>query len=489
MDQMKPPTERELSRYADKWNFGEPSADETDAWRTTAETWFDALDPLAEFEVATSGDRESRTPTDAEDPNAAYVTRTDIRGTGGGRLDGVTVAIKDNIAVADVPMTCGSRALAEHRPAADATVVRRVLDAGGTITGKTTMSEFALGGDEGSMRFRRPRHPADPDRYPGGSSSGSAVAVAEGSADVALGSDTAASIRCPAAFCGLVGIKPTPGLVSTRGFVGFAPSLDAIGTLSRDVRRGALLLQTIAGEDGADERTFGRGTGAYLRAAERGRTDAPAAVSVGVPESVRADTEVAGAFETALDALETAGATVDRIAIPGYEHALPAWLAIAATEFRASFGSLGDDRTGELLAADGDGPREFGPSLREFLACAEHLRRIGAGRIYRSALRARTRVADGVEHALDAVDVIAMPTMPTVAPRWDERTTDHEGGPLGSAANTAPFNVSGHPAVSIPCGRAEGLPVGLQLVGPRYREERLLRIASSFEAVLDASAE
>ena len=487
MGRRTPPTETELARYAADWGFESPTDEELIAWRAAAETWIDALDPLTEFEESVPKDRGWRRPIDAEDPNAAYLARTEIRSAADGPLAGVAVAIKDNIAVAGVPMTCGSRALADYRPTADAAVVRRILDAGGTIAGKTTMSEFALGGDEDSMRFRRPCHPTDPDRYPGGSSSGSAVAVAEGSADTALGSDTAASIRCPAAFCGIVGIKPTHGLVPTHGFVGFAPSLDVVGTLSRDIRRGALLLETIAGEGGGGGRP-GRGVGAYSRAAERGRSDVPETVSIGVPERARADDAVADAFETALDDLEAAGVTVERITIPGYGRALPAWLAVAATEFRSYLAAYGDDPvSGAVATAVEERTHECGPSLREFLVCAEHLRRAGAERLREGAQRARTRATDGIRRALNAVDVLATPTMPTVAPRWVDRNTGGEGEFLGSVANTAPFSVSGHPAVSIPCGRADGFPVGLQLVGRQFGEARLLRIAAAFEAVVDPS--
>lgn len=315
MTEKIPLSDADLRDSAAKWGFELPADEDRDEWRMTAAAWSEALHSLTDLEEEISDDREYWVPTPAEDPNAAYFTRTDIVDHQKGELAGTRIAIKDNISVAGVRMTCGSQAVTNYQPPTDATVVERILAAGARIVGKTTMSEFAIGGSRETMRFRLPRHPSNPDRYPGGSSSGSAIAVAEGSADAALGSDTAASIRCPAAFCGVVGIKPTSELVSQHGFVGFAPPLDALGVLSRTVKGGAAVLESIAGEDPVDPRTVDREAGEYTHAADCGAKHPPTDITVGIPDSLGADAGVSDVVEEALNEFADAGATLKRVTI------------------------------------------------------------------------------------------------------------------------------------------------------------------------------
>lgn len=488
---MHEPTEEAILSAADA--AGLPSDEETAAALADKFAQQDAiLEALDTFDGPDADKwthRDYWDPDPDGDPLGAYLTRCDVGG-GAGPLDGLTVTVKDNIAVAGVPMTCGSPLLSEFVPREDATVVDRLLDQGARVVGKANMDEFAFGGDESTMRLRLARNPHDTDRQPGSSSAGAGIAVATGQADVAIGSDTGGSIRFPAAWCGVVGVKPTRGLVSHHGFVQFAKTLDNVGVLAGDTATVADALTAIAGEDLHDERTRGARVGDYGAAVNRGRDADPDGLTIGLPEELFGNApEHDDIVRDALTELEAAGATLQEISIPTYDLWLPAWLAIGMTEV----GHYLRDRTVNTWSLHPGDPRlaaalgealderedELGGPLLSAWLYAHHLVHDDDNRRYAQAQRARRRLVDGVDEALADVDVLASTTVPLLPPEWGEGIDDV----FGALANTAPFNVSGHPAVSVPAGAINGLPVGLQFVAPRFAEAAALRAAAHWEAI------
>lgn len=483
-------TPADVARYVGRLGFEPAPID----GREVAES-FNELDeliePLEELAPTPAGrDREHWSPSDEEDPHGGYLQRCDVRERRDGPLADLDVAVKDNIALAGVPMTCGSPLLRDFVPPEDATVLARLLDAGARIVGKTNLNEFALGG--GSMatyRFKPARNPERPAYQPGSSSGGSAVAVLEGSADVALGSDTGGSIRGPAAFTGIVGLKPTRGLVSHHGFGQFAKTLDNVGTLSRTVRPAARVLAAMAGPDPRDERTRGAAVEDYVNAVDGGQSGGGLDVTIGLPtQAFGRAPALDEVTREALAALEAAGAELREVTVPGLEYALPAWAVVARTEIAAYLRARATNRwllsehdpamaetLGTAFDERGD---ELGEAVVKTLTAAEHLGAAHHERYYALAGRARERVADGVDDTLDEVDLLATTTMTRVAPTLEESYLE---GLLDTIANTAPFNLTGHPALSVPAGELDGLPVGLQFVGPRFAEASLFRVASRWE--------
>jgi Asp-tRNA(Asn)/Glu-tRNA(Gln) amidotransferase A subunit family amidase len=350
------------------------------------------------------------------------------------------------------------------------------------------MDEFAMGGDADAMRFRLARNPHDPAHQPGGSSAGSGVAVAEGRVDAALGTDTGGSVRFPASYCGVFGVKPTRGLVSHDGFVQFSKSLDTIGVLARDAETGGRVLASMAGPDPADDATRGVDVGDYAAAAREGAAAGASSLTVGVVTDVfgyndRVESPVRGA----LDALEDAGAEVVDASVDGYEYAVPAWVAVGETELGAYLGANGvnywrDSRPLVSLveALDErlpDAPEEVQEPFLGSALYGAHLAADHGNRYYARAQHARRRFAEGVDDALAGVDVLASPTTPMLPPAWDDEGYLEDGSLYDAIRNTGPFNLSGHPAVSVPCATVDGLPVGLQFVGGWYDEETLFHAA------------
>ncbi|MFB6280396.1 MAG: amidase family protein [Haloferacaceae archaeon] len=438
----------------------------------------------------------------------AFITRERIEGADGGPLDGRTVAVKDNISTAGVRTTCGSEMLADYVPPYDATVVERLKAAGATIPGKTNMDEFGMGTTTETSAFGPTRNPADPTRVPGGSSGGSAAAVAAGEADLALGSDTGGSVRCPAAFCGVVGIKPTYGLVSRYGLVAYANSLEQIGPIAPTVRAAAELLEVIAGPDERDATTRfddrgrnrgGNGTGDagaghpgadpdYADAAD-GDVDG---LTVGVPAELveGADPEVVAAFEAALDDLEAAGAERREVSMPAVETAVAAYYVIATSEASSNLARFDGVRYGVSGGFDGDWNEAFARA-REAGFGDEVKRRILLGtfalsagyqeKYYQQAQDARAWIRRAFDDALSEADVLASPTMPVPPFELGESLDDPLRMYLADA-NTVPVNLANLPAISVPAGEtAAGLPVGLQFVGPAFGERRIVRAASAVE--------
>jgi len=426
----------------------------------------------------------------------AFVTEETIEGDADadGPLADATVAVKDNISTEGIRTTCGSEMLADYVPPYSATVVDRLTEAGATVVGKTNMDEFGMGTTTETSAFGPTRNPVDTDRVPGGSSGGSAAAVAAGEADVALGSDTGGSVRCPAAFCGVVGIKPTYGLVSRYGLIAYANSLEQIGPIAGTVEEAAAALDVIAGDDPNDGTTRdlsevdGADPDASYAAAADGDVEG---LTVGVPTELfeGADERVVETVEAAIADLEAQGAETTEISLPSVEHAVQAYYVIATAEASSNLARFDGVRYGHRGESDGNWNESFAETREEGFG-AEVKRRILLGtyalsagyhdKYYEKAQDARAWVRRDFEDAFEDVDVIASPTMPVLPFELGESLDDPLRMYLADA-NTTPANLANLPAISVPAGEADGLPVGLQLVGPKFDEETIVRAASAVE--------
>ncbi|MEF8883704.1 MAG: Asp-tRNA(Asn)/Glu-tRNA(Gln) amidotransferase subunit GatA [Haloarculaceae archaeon] len=425
-----------------------------------------------------------------------YVTRESIEGADDGPLAGKTVAVKDNISTEGVRTTCGSAMLEDYVPPYDATVVERLTAAGATIPGKTNMDEFGMGTTTETSAFGPVENPAAPGRVPGGSSGGSAAVVAAGDADMALGSDTGGSIRCPAAFCGVVGIKPTYGLVSRYGLVAYANSLEQVGPIAPTVEEAAELLEVIAGPDERDATTRAppgqdiaddEGGGLDYASAADGDVDG---LEVGVPTQLLdgADERVTAVFWDAIDELEDRGASTHEVALPSVEYAVESYYVIAMSEASSNLARFDGVRYGQSGGYDGNWNETFAESRRRGFG-DEVKRRVLLGtyalsagyhdKYYAKAQDARAWIQRDFDEALSEADVLVSPTMPVPPMELGESLEDPLTMYLADA-NTTPVNMANLPAISVPAGETgEGLPVGLQFVGPAFGERAVIRAGSA----------
>ena len=429
-----------------------------------------------------------RGESDAESALGA-ARRSDERRAAGeqGPLLGVPIAIKDIICVRGMRNTCGSRILEDFVPPYDATVVTRLRDAGAVILGKTNLDEFAMGSSTENSAYGPTRNPWDLERVPGGSSGGSAAVVAAGEAPAALGTDTGGSIRQPAAFCGVTGLKPTYGRVSRYGLVAYASSLDQAGPLARDAADCATLLQVMAGHDPMDSTSLPLGAPLAAEALRGGVQG----LRLGLPVQFTKDLDrsVARHVEAAVKALETLGARVEEVDLPHMDHALAAYYIIAPAEASSNLARYDGTRYGHRVPDAPDCLSMSCRSRREGFG-AEVKRRIMLGTYalsagyydayYLKAQQVRTLVRRDFEDAFARVDAIVGPVAPQVAFRIGEKVDD----PLAmyqSDVYTIAVNLAGLPALVVPCGFEEGLPVGLQLIGPALSEARLLGMGHGYQ--------
>ncbi|MDZ7689313.1 MAG: Asp-tRNA(Asn)/Glu-tRNA(Gln) amidotransferase subunit GatA [Halobacteriales archaeon] len=422
-----------------------------------------------------------------EDSLNAFVTQCDLD-SGEGPLDDLTVGVKDNISTEGIETTCGSRVLEGYVPPYDATAVARLKDAGARIVGKTNMDEFGMGTTTETSAHGPTRNPVDTDYVPGGSSGGSAAAVAAGEVDAALGTDTGGSVRCPAAFCGIVGLKPTYGLVSRYGLIAYANSLETIGPMARDVETTARVLEAMAGADERDG-TCSAEAEDYTTAVE----DAEGALegaTVAVPEELVGEGVEEGVrerFDDALETLRDEGAKVREVSMPSLEKALAAYYVIAMGEASSNLARFDGVRYGPGGKGDGwneafaDARGRFGDEVKRRIMLGTYALSEGYyGDYYDKAQNARALVRRDFEEVLDEADVVASPTMPLTPFRLGEALDDPLQMYLADV-NTTPVNLAGVPSISVPCGRADGLPVGLQLTAGRFEEKKLLSVARAFE--------
>ena len=409
-------------------------------------------------------------------------------------LAGVPVALKDTLCTRGVRTTAGSKVLESFVPPYDATVVTRLERAGALVVGKTNCDEFAMGSSTENSAFGPTGNPWAPDRTPGGSSGGSAAAVAARMAPLALGSDTGGSIRQPAAMCGVVGLKPTYGRVSRYGLIAFASSLDQIGPLTLTVRDAALALSVIAGIDAADATSAAEAVPDYTAAL----TGDVRGTRIGVPRRLveagsGVDADVGEAFRTALDALASRGAALVDIDLPHAAHAIAVYYLVATAEASSNLARYDGVRYG-LRAAGAPGAEGLQPMYRRTRAGGfgpEVKRRIMLGTYvlsagyyeayYLKAQQVRTLIMRDYDAAFERVDLVAVPTSPTPAFRIGERVADPLQMYLADVF-TVSAPLAGLPAISVPCGFAPGrLPIGLQLTGRRFDEATVLRVADAYE--------
>jgi aspartyl-tRNA(Asn)/glutamyl-tRNA(Gln) amidotransferase subunit A len=420
----------------------------------------------------------------------------DAAGSLTGPLHGVPVALKDNIAVRDMRTTAGSRVLENHVSLFDATVVQRLERAGAVIIGKTVCDEFAMGSSTEHCAFGPSKNPWAAGRIPGGSSGGSAVAVATGMTPVAFGSDTGGSIRQPAALCGIVGLKPTYGRVSRYGLVAFASSLDQIGPMARSVADVALALEVVSGADPFDSTAADREVPAF----SSGLSGDARGLRVGVPRhwlGEGLDDQVRARFEESLRALETLGATLRDVELPHSQYAIPVYYLVGTAEASSNLARYDGVRYG-VRATDASSIGEMYDRTRSLGFGAEVKRRIMLGTYvlsagyydayYLKAQQVRTLIRRDFERAFESVDVVATPTSPTPAFRLGERTGDPLQMYLADIF-TVSAPLAGLPAISVPCGfTADRLPVGLQLTGRAWDEPTVLRLADAYERVTQWSS-
>ncbi len=432
----------------------------------------------------------------ADDLNAfTWVADSAPEPVAGTALGGVPVAVKDLFCTEGVPSQAGSRVLEGYRPPYTATVIANVTAAGTALLGKTNQDEFAMGSSNENSGYGPVLNPWDRRRVPGGSSGGSAAAVAAGLAPWAIGTDTGGSIRQPAALCGIVGLKPTYGACSRYGMIAFASSLDQAGPLTRDVTDAALLFSHMAGRDPRDSTSLGLPEPVRMPTAENLR-----GIRLGVPEELLGGTQdgagvepgVRGSFEATLKLAESLGATVDSCRLPHAPHALSAYYLIAPAEASANLARFDGVRYG--LRVDGDADLEtmysrtravgFGPEVKRRIMLGTYALSSGYYEAYYgTALKVRTKISEDFRTAFEQFDFIVTPTSPWTAFELGAKTDD----PLAMYLNdfcTVPMPLAGIPAISIPSGLSEGLPVGFQLAGPAFSESRLLDAAYALERAI-----
>jgi aspartyl-tRNA(Asn)/glutamyl-tRNA(Gln) amidotransferase subunit A len=407
-----------------------------------------------------------------------------------GPLHGIPIAVKDNFCTRGLPTSCGSQILAGYRPPYDATAVARLRNAGSVIIGKTNLDEFAMGSSTENSAFGPTRNPWDPSRVPGGSSGGSAAAVAIGSAMGAFGSDTGGSIRQPASLCGVVGFKPTYGLVSRFGLVAFASSLDQIGPFGRTVEDALNLFEVVSGHDPKDGTSYPGPMPAIRPALASG----VAGIHIGLVTELGGDgyqPAVVAAMNAMIERLTTAGAEVIELSLPSFDVALSAYYLIAPAECSSNLARFDGVRYG--LRVKGETVEEmmartraegFGPEVTRRILLGTYA--LSAGyydAFYGQAQKVRSRIISELTAAYERVDVLISPTSPTTAFELGEKTQDPLAMYLSDVC-TIPSNLSGHPAMSIPIGLDErGLPIGLQVMAPALGEAMLFRVATAVEGL------
>ncbi|MGH1483619.1 MAG: amidase [Geminicoccales bacterium] len=461
---------------------------------------YDRLDELAEPSLPVKYSRTSGyRPAPEDNPLNAWYWRCEIEGARKGPLKGKRVAIKDNVCVAGVPYMNGCRVLEGYVPEVDATVVTRILDAGGSILGKATCEDLCFSGASHTSKPSPVKNPHKPTHSAGGSSSGSGALLAAGEVDMALGGDQGGSIRMPGAWCGVYGLKATHGLVPYTGIMPIEFTIDHCGPMANTVEDVALLLQAIAGEDGLDPRQIDIETADYLADLKKGAKGLKIAVvkeGFGRPESEKiTDRKVK---DTAKH-WKKLGAKVSEISIPMHLDGYHIWNAIiveGSTELMMKGNGFGYSWNGHYVTSMRDAfargwqsrPDDLAETVKMVMLMGEYMNRYYHGRYYAKAQNLRRTLRAAYDAALAEHDFLLMPTIPfraTEIPPADCSREEYISTALNMVGNTAPFDVSGHPAMTVPCAMANSLPIGMMLIGKRNDEATLLRAAAAFEAGSD----
>lgn len=497
---LRRPTREDLTSAADRFDL-ELTETELGAFETFVDGSIQNRERLEELwhqteELVPPSRSSGQRPGPDEDPLNAVVRTCRVVGSSAGTLEGYEVGLKDNIPVAGIEMTCSSRLFEGFVPRRDATVVERLLDAGATVTAKLNMDNMARSGSGEISEFGPVLNPVDPGYLAGGSSGGSAAAVAEGRVDIALGTDQGGSVRMPASWCGVVGLKPTFGLVPYTGITSLDPSIDHVGSFARSVEDGARTLSVIAGPDGLDHRQGAVEVEDYL-----GGLDEHGELRVGILEEgfdrPESDPSVDETVRAAIEELADAGADVREVSVPLHADvsAIKAGLYPEGTAAMVRDDGIGRYGRGYY---DVDGAIHFGrevrtnpeaipPMMKLSLIHGEFFAREYHSRYYAMAQNLRRELSAAYDAALSEVDVLAMPTTPHGPHQVLENPSLEEvmERALSMNGNTSAFNVSGHPAISIPCGTARGLPVGCMFVGDEFEDASLLSAARELERATD----
>jgi amidase len=504
---ISPPSSDDLAKIAAQYGFTLSSRD-LESFRglvSGALGSYDAVQRLYDARLPEPPDRPYRWPAESANELGAWYVSTEIAGAADGPLAGRRVAVKDNIAVAGVPMMNGSAAVEGFVPRRDATVVTRLLAAGATIAGKAVCEDLCFSGGSHTSRTGPVRNPWDRSRSAGGSSSGSAALVAAGQADLALGGDQGGSIRIPAAFCGTVGHKPTYGLVPYTGAFPIENTLDHLGPIARTVRDAAVLLGVLAGPDGLDPRQRRDPPSAdYLADLDNGA----AGLRIGVVEEGFAipglsQPEVDEAVRAAVGVLASDGAEVTSVSVPWHRDGMHVWNVIAtdgATGQMIDGNGYGMNSAGlydpELIAHFARGRREHANELSETvkmtMLCGRYVIDRFDGWYYAMARNLAIELTAAYDAALAGLDALVMPTLPIVAsaiPAASASREEYVARALEMIANTAPIDVTGHPATTVPAGLVHvpggpptGLPAGMMIVGRHFADDICLRIARAYES-------
>lgn len=430
-------------------------------------------------------------PGSDENPHKAWYYKTRIQGAPEGKLKGKTIAVKDNVCVAGVPMTNGASVLEGYVPDVDATVVTRVLDAGGEILGKAVCEYFCVAGNSATCSTGAVENPRAPGRSPGGSSNGSAALVAAGEVDMAIGADQAGSIRMPSSFCGIVGLKPTYGLVPYTGAAGLDYTIDHLGPMTRTVADCALLLEVMAGDDGVDGRQRGRQAQPYTEAlgkSVKGLRIGVVKQGFGRPES---EPGVDAAVRDALKLLSEQGAQVEEVSIPWHDTGSMLWLPVGmegvfhawAYGHGVGYGAIGAYPLSFMKAFDGWKAHadELAPTVKATILAGEVMYRQG-GQLYAKVQNLRRRLRAEYDARLAKCDVLVMPTTPMSATPLTTREAPIEevlNRSWEMLNNTCPFDLTGHPAISVCCGESQGRPVGFMIVGRHFDESTVFQVADA----------
>lgn len=491
------PTVGELRDLAKSLGYGF-EGDDLDAYGQMVSEILEAYDTVEQLQEPVAVPRYGRTPGEVprseDNPLGAWVRRLVIEGAPDGPLHGKRVAIKDTIAIAGVPFTAGAKYLEGTVPNADATVVERILDAGGTIVGIAACEYLTLSGGSHSGSQGVVHNPRRRGYSAGGSSSGNAAAIGGGDADLAVGTDQGGSVRIPASWCGIVGLKPTYGLIPYTGIMPIEWTIDHAGPMSATVADNALLLSAIAGPDGIDDRQPDVPPGSYSRS-----LGAPVAgIRIGVLaeafEVAGSEPETGDQVRAAAARLAARGASVETMSFPLHRDARSIWTPAfieglvdtmlmhngAGSNHRARY----DSGVSDAFARWRSNADEFSPSVKAVSLAAMFMRNAHSGRYYGKSQNLIRSMREQYDRLLDRYDLLLMPTTPHRAQPLPPADSDDLAlwhASLGMNINTAPFCATGHPAISVPCGSVDGLPVGLMLVGRMRQEELLYQVASAVE--------
>ncbi len=492
---LQPPTVEELKQAAraNHFELSDKEAATFEAMLPGMFTFLERIDSATvepQPSVAKYRDRDpGARPAREKDPLNAIVRRCHIKGAPSGKLAGKRIGLKDSVCAAGIPISAGSRVLEGYVPDIDATIVSRMLDAGGEIVAILNMDDFALSGDGTTSAYGPTLNPHNRAYCSGGSSAGSGAALYYDDIDITIGTDQGGSIRIPASWCGVVGIKPTYGLVPYTGVLSIDPSLDHVGPMARTVSDVSLALEVIAGKDPLDPRQGEHRSEDYVRELSRNVSGLRVGILREGFAHPGAQPDVDAAVRDAAAKLGKLGVHVEEVSMPAHREAFGllwgivaegmcdlAHTNLAGTHFQGLYNASLADRFGEVAPSR---TKDVASTVKLILLLGTYLRSKYHGRIYAKAQNQRRALRAEYDELLANHDALVMPTTPMKAPRQDERA------PYSMLANTAPFDVTGHPGLSIPCAMRDGLPVGMMLIGRHFSESTLLRLGYAFEQSAD----